>query len=103
MKEATKKILINLDGTLNKRYVSALRSCHWDDKRKRIYPVRYSDANGNPAKIIDLRLYVIAIMKRQQYRYTIGNDKERAPRGGQVGTFYKLTPNSYNFIKSLCQ
>ena len=91
MKPATRKALFNRDGTMNKKFIKALNSCTWDEKTRRVYPVYYSDEFGNPANTVDLRLYVLGILKRERLRFTQGIDRNRAPRGGMVGTYYTLT------------
>lgn len=101
MKPATRKALLTKDGKMKKIFVKALNSCTWDEKRRRVYPVYYSDEFGNPAKTIDLRLYVLGILKRERLRFTQGLDRERAPRGGVVGTYYTLTVKGWETLNKI--
>lgn len=101
MKPATRKALFGRDGKMKKNFIQALNSCTWDAKRRRVYPCRYSDEFGNPANVIDLRLYVLGILKRERLRFTQGIDKERAPRGGIVGTYYTLTVKGWETLNKI--
>lgn len=103
MKPATRKALFNKDGTMNKRIIQAFNSCQWVEKTQRVYPVYYTDENGNPAGVVDLRIYILEILKRERLKFTQGIDKQRAPRGGIVGTYYTLTPLGWETLNKIKQ
>lgn len=101
MKPATRKILLTKTGDMDKRYIKAFNSCEWIEKTRRVYPVRYADENNNPSSTIDLRLYILAVLKRERLRFTQGMDLKRAPRGGKVGIYYTLTPQGWETLQTI--
>ena len=86
------------DGSLLIRTKNALSYCL--EKTNTCLHYSYWTGRGRNKNLVDYSAYILTILGKLGYKYTMGKD---APRGGQHGNYIKISKTALNALNSLIE